>query len=254
MAEALIKSFRKTEVAGAIIGSDKSKERLDYIKKELGINITQDNIEVAKNSDIIFLSVKPQDMKNLLEEIKDEIKNQMIVSIAAGIKISFIESIIGARKIIRVMPNTPCLVQEMAAGFAINKHLTTDEKKFISTLLNSAGTASLLDEKDLDAVTGLSGSGPAFVAYLIKAMSDAGIQQGLSKDVALNLAIQTFIGTGRLLKETKITPDELIKMVSSPNGTTVAGMGVLEKSDVSEVIEKTIAAATKRSKELGKNN
>ena len=252
MAEALITSMLKTELVERIIGSDKSPDRLKEIEKKTGIDVTADNKEAANRSDILFLSVKPQDMKAVLEEIKDSIKEQIVVSIAAGIKISFIESLIGDRKIIRVMPNTPCIVGEMAAGFSANNKVSGDDKKYISKLLNSAGTALLLEEKDLDAVTGLSGSGPAFVAYIIKAMADAGEDLGLSKEIALELAIQTCIGTGKLLKDGEISPSELIKMVSSHGGTTIAGREVLEKSDVRAVINRTITAAAQRSREIGR--
>ncbi len=252
MAEALIKAILKTNLTESIISSDKNKERLDYIMEKTKIKVTRDNKEVVKRSDVVFLAVKPQDMKAVLSEIKEQIKNQLIVSIAAGVKIGKIESIIGDKKIIRIMPNTPCLVGEMAAGFAVNKNVNKADREFINKLLNSAGKAFLLNEKDLDVVTGLSGSGPAFIAYMIKAMADAGAKQGLSKEAALELAIQTVKGTGKLLQETKITPEELINMVSSPGGTTIAGRKVLEKSDVRKVIEKTIEAATRRSRELGK--
>jgi pyrroline-5-carboxylate reductase len=253
MAEALIKAILKVDLADGIIGSDKSEERLRHIKEKAKIGVTANNREVVKECDIVFLSVKPQDMKQVLEEIKDEVREQLIVSIAAGIKISYIASIIGDKKIARVMPNTPCLVGEMAAGFCVNGNLDEDEKAFISKILNAAGKAFLLKEEQLDAVTALSGSGPAFTAYIIKAMADAGVKQGLSKEVALELAIQTVKGTGKLLQETGMGPEELIEIVSSPGGTTIAGRNVLEKSDLREILMKTIEAAAERSRELGKN-
>lgn len=249
MAFALMKAVKP--LSTKITASDVKKERLDYIKKEIGAEVTTDNSEVVKRSNIIFLAVKPQKMADVLEQIKGNLKDQIIISIAAGITMSFIKSKLNYNKVVRVMPNTPCLVGEMAAGFAID-YLSDKEVLLVEKILNSAGKAFLLKEEDLDAVTGLSGSGPAFVARLIEAFTEAGIKQGLGKDIAAELAIQTFKGTAKLLQDTGMSPDELVKMVSSPNGTTVAGREILESSDYKEIIINTVKKATQRSKELGK--
>jgi len=255
MAEALIKVildkniFRNNE----IIASDKGNERLDYIKKNLEIETTQDNKELVKKSDIVVLSIKPQNMGEVLDEIKNEVTdNHLIVSIAAGIKINQIQEKLGNRRIIRVMPNTPCLVGEMAAGFAAGEYATDADVELVKKMLNSAGKAFEVKEELLDVVTGLSGSGPAFFAYLLEGLIEGGVKQGLSKEIATELAIQTMKGTGKLLQELNITTKELIDMVSSPSGTTIAGRDILENSSVKEILIKTIKAATQRSKELGK--
>jgi len=202
---------------------------------------------------VIFIAVKPQDMENVLEGIKDSVKqDKIIVSIAAGIKISTIEAKLGDRKIVRVMPNTPCLVGEMAAGFTPNKNLREEEITTIEIILNAAGEAIMLKEEMLDAVTGLSGSGPAFVAKLIEAFKEAGKENGLDEETSYSLTLKTFEGTAKLLAKKNMQPSELIKMVSSPKGTTVAGREILDKSDIKEVIKKTIKKATERSKELAK--
>ena len=140
----------------------------------------------------------------------------------------------------------------MAAGFAIGKKVKDKDIKIVEELLNSAGKAFYLKESMLDAVTGLSGSGPAFVARLIEAFIEGGVKQGLSRDIAMELALQTFKGTAKLLQESGMTADELVNLVSSPGGTTVAGREALERSDVKKVIIETIEKAAKRSKELGK--
>jgi pyrroline-5-carboxylate reductase len=249
MAEALITAILNSKITKEIITSDINTNRLNYLKKELKIKTTNDNKEIL-NSDIIFLAVKPQVMDNVLEEIEDT--DKLVVSIAAGITIGHLESKLKNARVIRVMPNTPCLVGEMAAGFSLGKKVKDDDVKLIEELLNSAGKAYLLNEKLLDGVTGLSGSGPAFVAYLLEGMIEAGVKEGLNKDIATELALQTFKGTAKLLQETGISPLELIDMVSSPGGTTVEGMSVLKKSDVKSVLRETIKAAAKRSKELKK--
>lgn len=250
MATALIRSMKDNN---EIISSDKTKEKLQKARKELGIKTTADNNEVAKNSEIIFLCAKPDDIKEILQEIKPNAENKIIVSIAAGIKIKFIESIIGKnKKIVRVMPNLNCAVGEMAAAFSCNKNIKANEKESIKNLLNKAGLALEVDEQKIDAVTALSGSGPAFIAYILDAFAKAGEKQGLSREISYNLALQTLFGTAKLLKKTGEKPESFIKRVSSPGGTTIAGLNVLEKSKIGLIIEKTIEAAAKRSKELGK--
>jgi pyrroline-5-carboxylate reductase len=251
MAFALAKAVKKAKLAKSIIASDISDERLDFVKKELQIKTTKDNIKVVLSSDIIFLAVKPQVIDIILDEIKEKVKSQLIISIAAGVKIKKLESKLNG-KVVRVMPNTPCLVGEMAAGFAVGKKVTNREIKIVEELLNSAGKAFFLNEELLDAVTGLSGSGPAFVARLIESFIEGGIKCGLNKDIASELTLQTFLGTAKLILESGLAPDELVRMVSSPGGTTVAGREVLEKSNLKDIIIKTVKKATDRSKELGK--
>ena len=252
MATALMKSVLKAGLAKGkdIMSSDKSEEQLRRVKGELGVNTANSNKDVVRFSDVVLLCVKPQDIDMVLDEIRGEVKNKLVISIAAGVTIKRLESKIKG-KVIRVMPNTPCLVGEMAAGYAPGKNVSEKDLEIVKKILNTGGIAIQVNEKDLDAITGLSGSGPAFVAYLIDAFTEAGIKQGLERDVAYKLAVQTFLGTAKLLKETGISPKELIDMVSSPNGTTIAGRGILENSDVNKIMEKTVSAATKRSRELG---
>ena len=252
MAFALIKALQKAKLAKSIIASDVNQERLDFVKEKANITVTKNNLDVVEKSDILFLAVKPQVIDSVLDEIKNEVKTHLIISIAAGITLKKLELKLKNKKIVRVMPNTPCLVGEMAAGFSVGKHVTGNDLKVVEELLNTAGKAFYLKESMMDAVTGLSGSGPAFVARLIEAFAKAGEAQGLNEDIATELAIHTFMGTAKLLHESGMTPEELVNLVSSPNGTTVAGREVLEKSDYKEIIKKTIARATERSKELGK--
>ena len=245
---ALISSILKS-TNHKIIGSDKSEEYLKNIKKELKIQTTTDNKELAKRSQIIFLAVKPQDMNAVLKEIKPEIKNQLIVSIAAGIPMRKISVALNHNKIIRVMPNTPCLVGAMAAGYSVGD-VSQKESQEIKKILSSAGIAFEVDEEHLDAITALSGSGPAFFAAFIRHFTDAAAKDGLPKDIALKLACQTALGTGKLLLEKNMLPEELIAMVASPGGTTVAGLDVLKKNKFDAILTQTYKAAVQRSREL----
>jgi pyrroline-5-carboxylate reductase len=252
MAFALAKAIKKGKLAKSIIVSDIRAERLDFIKKELKIDVTKDNKEVVKRADIIFLAVKPQVIDKILEEIKDT--DKLVISIAAGVRLKKLEGKLKKARVVRVMPNTPCLVGEMAAGFAVGKEVKDKEVKVVEEILSSAGKAFYLKEGLLDAVTGLSGSGPAFVARLMEGLIEGGVKSGLNKDIATELALQTCLGTAKLLIESGLTTEELIKMVSSPGGTTVAGREILENSDVKDVLSKTVKRASERSKELGKNS
>ena len=253
MAKALMKGILDKNVCSKddLISSDIFPEALERIKNDFRIRVTEDNNEVIQNSEIIFLAVKPQVMNKVLEEFENY-NDKTFISIAAGIQIKKIEEVLKNTKIVRVMPNTPCLVGEMAAGYTCNDKLNEEDKKNVKKILESSGIAFEMEESKLDAVTGLSGSGPAFVARLIESFTEAGVKNGLEKDVAYALSLKTFLGTAKLLEEMKLEPAELVKMVSSPNGTTVAGREVLESSDYKEIIEKTISRAKERSEELGK--
>lgn len=252
MATALIGSIYKNNLAKEITASDHNEENLRKLKSKFDAKTTTDNKEAVKNADIVFLCVKPQNVDEVLNEIKDEIKSQLIVSIAAGIKLKHIESILKNKRVIRVMPNINCLVSEMAGGFSAGKYATKEDIGEVSKLLNVSGIAVQVEEGLLDAVTAVSGSGPAFFAYFIKSIAGAGVKKGLKKEIAYQLAAKTALGTGKLLLEMKITPDELIEMVASKKGTTEAGLKVLDKCKVKKILEKTVDAAYKRSRELGK--
>jgi pyrroline-5-carboxylate reductase len=198
----------------------------------------------------VFIAVKPQDIQGVLETIGET--DGLLISIAAGVSICRIETACPKARIVRVMPNTPCLVGAMAAGYAFGTRIRPEDRELVQELLQAAGYAAEVEEPLLDGVTGLSGSGPAFVARLIEAFIATGRELGLEPEVARSLSLQTFYGTAKLLADIGMSPETLVEMVSSPKGTTVAGRKVLEASDYAEVIEKTITAAARRSRELGR--
>ncbi len=254
MSSALICAILRSRLTEAkyIICSDVSPDQLDKVQKEYGVQITGDNSQVLARSDIVVLGFKPQNFPQAVENLQNRIRpEQIVISILAGVRIDKIRNYLPGR-VIRVMPNTGCLVGQMAAGFAAAADVTNEDVKIVQEILSCAGSAVQVSEEELDAVTGLSGSGPAFVAYLIESFITAGVNAGLDKEVARKLTLQTFSGTARLLHEWNMPPEELIRMVSSPNGTTVAGREILESSDVRAVIERTIARAKERSRELGR--
>ena len=252
MATALISCIYKNKLADEIIASDHNKENLENIKSKFSIKTLTNNKEAVRNSEIVFICVKPQGIDDVLHEIKNVVKNQLVVSIAAGIKIKRIESILGKKRIIRVMPNINCLVGEMAAGFCAGKYATRDDIKTVSEILNSAGISFLIKEDLMDALSAVSGAGPAFFAYCIQAIADAGVKKGLPKEISYKLAAKTALGTGKLLIEKNLIPEDVIKMVASKKGVTLEGLKVLNKHKVKKILEKTFNAAYKRSRELGK--
>ena len=211
--------------------------------------------DVVARSKFVFLCVKPQDATRVMETVREAWaadNSQILISICAGVKVETLEACLppGA-KVVRVMPNTPCLVAEMAAGYSVNSNLTEADLDAVHKMLGAAGVVYRLPEALIDPVTGVSGSGPAYVAHLIDAFAKAGEKLGIPADVSYGLTLQTFIGTAELLRQKNMTPDELKKMVTSPNGTTYAGRCVLEASDVSEVIDCTVKATCDRAVELG---
>jgi len=230
---------------------DVRSERVALFEQELPrIRSGSNPEEVAAAAEVVFLAVKPQDIQTVLESIRET--DRLVISIAAGVPIRRLEGILARARVVRVMPNTPCLVGAMAAGYAFGSRIQPQDREVVKQLLSAAGYAAEVEESLLDAVTGLSGSGPAFVARLIEAFIEAGRGLGLEAEVARDLSLQTFFGTAKLLAETGMEPQTLVDMVSSPKGTTVSGRQVLEASDYRGMIEKTIQAATERSEELGR--
>ncbi|MDP3765885.1 MAG: pyrroline-5-carboxylate reductase [Nanoarchaeota archaeon] len=252
MASALISCIYNKKLSKSMIVSDRNNTKLKNVKKQFKIKTTKDSREVVKSSDMVFICVKPYDIDDVLEKIKYIVKNQLVVSIAAGIKISHLEKKLKNKRVIRVMPNINCLVGEMAAGFSAGKYATKEDINEISKILNSAGLAFFVKEDLLDIVGAISGSGPAFFAYFINAFVESGVKQGLPKEVAFKLASQTALGTGKLLMKKNLSPDEVIAMVASKKGITIEGLKILKKHNVKNILIKTINAAVRRSKELGK--
>ena len=222
--------------------------------KSTGALAHSTNAAVVSSSDVVFLAIKPQMMPSLLGEMASKFTQQhLIISIAAGITLEQIGTAIGReRRIVRVMPNTPCLVGASASAFAGGSGATEADLQCVERLLNSVGRAVRVPEKWLDAVTGLSGSGPAFVAVIIEALADGGVRMGLPRDLAQVLAAQTVLGSAKMILETGLHPGQLKDMVASPAGTTIAGLHELERGGLRAALMDAVEAATNRAVELGK--
>ena len=237
-----------------LCASDPIPAACAQFKKSTGADALPGNLRVVSQSDILVLAVKPQNMAELLGEIRAGIQaRHLLISIAAGITLKQIADAVGVdKRIIRVMPNTPCLVGASASAFAASTAATPADLQLVERLLNSVGRAVQVPEKLLDAVTGLSGSGPAFVAVIIEALSDGGVRMGLPRDLATMLAAQTVLGSAKLLLETGLHPGQLKDMVASPAGTTIAGLHALERGGLRATLIDAVEAATLRAVELGK--
>jgi pyrroline-5-carboxylate reductase len=218
-----------------------------------GVGVGKDNLDVVRASDVVVIAVKPQNVPEILEEIEPELADRhLVVSIAAGVTLSTLSGGLGAdRRIIRVMPNTACIVQAGAAAYAGNPAVTPRDFALVERLLNVVGRAYEVPEPLLDAITGLSGSGPAFVYAVIEAMSDGGVLAGLPRTIATALAAQTVLGAAKMVLETGRHPAVLKDEVASPAGTTIAGLQALERSGVRAGLIDAVAAAARRSRELG---
>ncbi len=218
-----------------------------------GAMFCRDNASLVETCDTIMLCVKPADAIQALDAVRESKKPLLVISIVAGAPIATLQSAAGdGTRIVRVMPNTPALVGKGAAAFAIGDNVTDEDIGIVETILRSVGTVALVKEDLLDAVTGLSGSGPAYVYVIIEALADAGVLMGLSRDLAQTLAAQTVAGSAEMVLRTGMHPGQLKDMVTSPGGTTIAGLEALETGGLRASLYSAVRAATERSKELAK--
>jgi pyrroline-5-carboxylate reductase len=254
MAEAMIKGLLDKEVAevGAIVVSEPRKDRRQHLSSTYKVLTVAGNKAAMKKGEIIVLAVKPQVMPGVLEEIAPLTTSQhVVVSIAAGISTSLIASFLGKEHcIIRAMPNTPAQIRFGATALCGSEGATPDALHLAQALFDAIGVTVLVNEAHMDAVTGLSGSGPAYVFLIIEALTDGGVKMGLPRDVAQLLALQTIIGASRMVIETGKHPGQLKDLVTSPGGTTIRGLHVLEKKGVRAALVDAVEKATERSREL----
>lgn len=253
MCEAVICGLLKTKTFSPerIIISDACPERLEELKK-LGVIIARSNQKAVDQANIIVLSVKPQNFAEVLQEV-DFSKAELVVSIAAGVTLSYLEKKIADKPIIRVMPNNPALVQKGITAIAAGNRTKEEDIEKTSALFKSVGEVIEIKEELMDAVTGLSGSGPAFIYLAIEAMVEAGEMLGLTKSIAETLAVNTVLGSAETLLKTGKSAAELRQMVTSPGGTTKAGLTVLEEKGFHQALVDAIIAAAKRSKDLSQS-
>lgn len=255
MAEALIKGLLAARVVDLdkVWGSEPRRERCEALRGRYGVHMTQSNVDVVRQAEIVVLSVKPQILPAVLDEIAPHLKpHALVISVAAGTPVEAIERRLPkGTRVVRTMPNTPALVGAGATAIAAGGHATPEDLEAARRIFDAVGKTVILDEEQLDAVTGLSGSGPAYVFLIIEALSDAGVKMGLSRYNAQALAAQTVLGSAKLLLETNEHPGRLKDMVTSPGGTAIAGIATLEAGGLRTTLINAVEAATRRSRELG---
>jgi pyrroline-5-carboxylate reductase len=254
MAEAMIRGLlRGNDFAAANIrASGPREERVRELRENYGIDAATDNKRPA-SADIVVLSMKPQIMGRVLEEVAETISpDALVISIAAGVPVATIQArLASGTRVIRAMPNTPALVDAAATAIAGGEHARESDLQAAKKIFDAIGLTVILEESQLDAVTGLSGSGPAYVFLILEALSDAGVKVGLSRRTAQLLAAQTVLGSAKLLLETNEHPGRLKDMVTSPGGTAITGLHTLENGGVRTTLMNAVEAATRRSRELG---
>jgi pyrroline-5-carboxylate reductase len=241
----------KSENVGA---SDVYEPFLEDLKAQLGIRVSTDNAVIARDSDILILAVKPQTLGSVLANLRDYITfDKLVISIAAGVPLSTYEGALPeGTRVVRVMPNIAATVSEAASGVAPGKNATSEDLKTALEIFSAVGTAVQVPESLMDAVTGLSGSGPAFIFPVIEAMADGAVLEGMDRKSALTLAAQTVLGAAKMMLETGMHPGELKDMVTSPAGTTIEGIHALEEAGIRAAFMNAVIRASERSKELGK--
>lgn len=255
MGEALIRGLLKAEVTAPddIVATGRRDERLTELAAKYRVGVTQDNAVAAAGADVILLCVKPQIMDRTLQEIANAVPSgALLISVAAGVPVHAIETHlrVGSR-VCRVMPNTPALVGAGATAIAQGSHASAADMAVVRAIFEAVGLVTEVDESLLDAVTGLSGSGPAYVFMIIEALADAGVKVGLPRYKALALAAQTVLGSAQLLLETGQHPGVLKDQVTSPGGTAIAGLHTLEQGGLRTTLINAVVTATERSRELG---
>ena len=255
MAEAIVKGLLQSKVLGTsrIAVTEPVEPRKAYLKTTYSVQLFDDPTDLCSASDLIILAVKPQVMPAVLKQISEHVAEKLVITVAAGLPITFYEQELKSRspKIIRVMPNMPALIQQGASALCRNSNVSDDDFAFVISLFETIGSTVCVPEIQMDAVTGLSGSGPAFVFSFIEAMIDAGVKIGLNREVARNLTLQTIAGAVQLAQLTEEHPAVLRDRVTSPGGTTASGLHVLEEHGFNGNVISAIEASCNRSIELG---
>ncbi len=255
MATALAKGFIRANLVTPkkLIASDPIQSACSAFSKETAGRTTSSNADVARFAQVLILAVKPDQTAAVLADVRDYItEKHLLISIAAGIPLAKLEAVLGtAARLVRVMPNTPALIGASASAFALGKAALPEDAELTQKLFSAVGLAFQVKESLLDAVTGLSGSGPAYVYLFIEGLSDGGVAAGLPREVATQLAAQTVLGSARMVLETGLHPGALKDMVTSPGGTTIEGLHELEKGKLRGTVISAVRAATDKSKKLG---
>ncbi len=246
MGGAIAKSLIKSNYRGKITAVDFITEKLKEFET-LGVSVTSDNKKAASQADIVFVSVKPGDMEKVLKEISKEVVGKLVISTAATVPISFIKKSVPQAKVVRIMPNVAVLVQAAYTAYCCSSEVTQQDKNKIKSLLNTMGICEEMDEKYMDAITGLSGSGPGYLSIIAEALTYAGLKVGLPRNIAETAAAQNMLGTAKMILDLNESPAKIRDMVTTPGGTTIEAIYELESGQVRQAIMRAVEQATKKS-------
>lgn len=249
MGSAIIKSLLKGGYAGQITAVDIAVEKLKDLE-QLGVKVSSDNRKSAEDADIVFVIVKPGDVEKVLKEAGNEIKGKLVISVAATVPLKFLSKHAPDAKLVRIMPNLCALVQASYTAFCCEEKVTDKDKEKVKTLLNMMGICDEVDEKYMDAITAVSGSGPGYMSIIIEALAYAGLKVGLPRNIALNAAAQTVMGTGKLIVDLKEDPAKIKDMTTTPGGTTIEAIYQIEQSQIRPAMIRAIEEATKKSQAI----
>ncbi len=249
MGGAIIKSLVKGSYAGKITAVDIQVERLKEFEV-FGVKTSSDNKKSSGDADIVFIIVKPGDVEKVLKEISKEIKGKLLISVAATVPLSFLKKNAAEARIVRIMPNLGALVQASYTAFVCESDVTAEDKEKVKTILNMMGVFEEMDEKYMDAITAVSGSGPGYMSIIIEALTYAGLKVGLPRSIALRCAAQTVMGTGKLVLDLPEDPAKIKDMTTTPGGTTIEAIYQIEQSQIRPAMIRAIEEATKKSQTI----
>jgi pyrroline-5-carboxylate reductase len=250
MGSAIIKSLIKSGYnSGQIAAVDIQTQKLEELEK-LGVKVGLDNCKAAAEADIIFVIVKPGDVKNVLNEINKEIKGKLVISVAATVPLTFLCKQSPEAKMVRIMPNLGAMVQASYTAFCCDENVTSEEKQKVQTLLNMMGVCDEVEEKYMDALTAVSGSGPGYMSVIVEALTYAGLKVGLPRNIAQKSAAQTILGTAKLVIDLKEDPAKIKDMTTTPGGTTIETIYQIEQSQIRPAMIRAIEEATKKSAQI----
>ena len=255
LAGSVIRGLARAEVcpANEIIASEPDEQTRLSLKQDVNINLTAENAEAAEKAAVVVIGVKPAVVLPVLRELSAYLENKLVISLAAGVRLKSMEATANAR-FLRALTNTPSAIGRAATAFARGRRVTPEDIDVTEKIFSAIGVLVEVEEEQIDAVTALAGSGPAFVYTIIEALAEGGEKMGLTHTTALKLATQTVLGAAQLALETKKTPQELIQMVVTPGGTTAAGLDAMQKFRTREGLMAAVEAATKRGREMAREN
>jgi pyrroline-5-carboxylate reductase len=249
MGGAIVKSLLKSNYQGKIVATDAQPARIKEMES-LGVTATMDNRKAAAESDVVFISVKPGDVAKVLKEISRELSGKLVISVAATVPLAFLKKLAPTAKFVRIMPNVAALVQASYTAYSCDKDVTPKDKEQVKALLDVMGMSEEVDEKYMDAITALSGSGPGYLSIIIEALMYSGLKVGLPRNIALSSAAQTVLGTGKLVIELQEHPARIKDMVTTPGGTTIEAIYELEGSQIRQALMRAVEEAAKKSQTI----